>query len=119
MEEFSAMDREVRKRAVFEAMSSRRQHQITKRGYENWDPFQEPKDPIEIRRDSTQRTAGQLLKEFLASRSSTPTSEAYGQAALEMAMGMVRKDDRILAMYEFSCWYRNLLESQGLDTMLD
>jgi hypothetical protein len=114
MDEFSPQELEKRKRAVFEAMSPRRQRQIARRGYEDWDPFQKPKDPIEIRRDVTQRTSGQLVQEFLASRAPAPSSDAYHQGVLEMAMGMIRGDDRTLAMYEFSCWYRSLLEAQGL-----
>ena len=62
MDEFSAGEQAARKRAVFEAMSPRRRRRIEKRGYENWDPFQPPKDPIEIRRDVSQRTSGQLVQ---------------------------------------------------------
>jgi len=113
MDNFSREEQAARKRAVFEAMSPRRQRHIVKLGYENWDPFQEPKDPIEIRRDVSQRTAGQLVQEFLASREQMPSSDTYGQAAMEMAMGLIRGDDRVLAMYEFSAWYRALLASEG------
>lgn len=113
MDEFTREEQAARKRAVFEAMSQRRRRVIEKRGYENWDPFQEPKDPIEIRRDVSRRTASQLVQEFLASRQTAPSSEAYGQAVLEMAMGLIRGDDRAMAMYEFSVWYRSLLESEG------
>ncbi len=113
MDEFTRDEQEARKRAVFEAMSPRRRRSIEKRGYENWDPFQEPKDPIEIRRDVSRRTASQLVQEFLASRPTAPASDAYGQAVLEMAMGLIRGDDRVKAIYEFSIWYHALLESEG------
>jgi hypothetical protein len=94
-------------------MSPRRQRQIEKRGYDIWDPFQPPKDPIEIRRDVTQRTSGQLVHAFLAAQNRGSRSEAYQQGVLEMAMGLIRGEDRILAMYEFSCWYQTLLEAEG------
>ena len=38
---------EVKKRAIFDGMSKRGQQRILRLGYENWDPFQEPKDPRE------------------------------------------------------------------------
>ena len=53
MSEFSPEEVEQRKKAVFDAMSPRLQKHILKKGYQKWDPFQEPKDPIEIRRDKT------------------------------------------------------------------
>ncbi len=54
-----------RKKAIFDAMSPRRQRHILKRGYHKWDPFQEPKDPIDIRKDKSKRTAQMLVNEFL------------------------------------------------------
>ncbi|MDD2606093.1 MAG: hypothetical protein RBR20_03190 [Desulfobacterales bacterium] len=113
MDEFSAGEQAARKRAVFEAMSPRRRRRIEKRGYENWDPFQPPKDPIEIRRDVSQRTSGQLVQAFLASQDRENRSEAYEQGVMEMALGLIRGDDRLVAMFEFSCWYQNLLEAEG------
>ncbi|MBW1646792.1 MAG: hypothetical protein JRJ72_01590 [Deltaproteobacteria bacterium] len=119
MDEFSPEEQAARKRAVFEAMSPRRRRRIEKRGYENWDPFQAPKDPIEIRRDVTQRTLGQLVQDFLASRDRQDCSDAYHQGVLDMVTGLIRGDDRIVAMYEFSCWYQTLLEAEGLHLNLD
>jgi len=113
MADFTPEEREARKRAIFDAMSSRRQKHILKRGYDKWDPFIEPKDPIEIRRDVTHRTSIQLFREFLWSRDNENYSNAYGQAALDMAMGIINKDDRYLAMFDFACWYRDLLAQDG------
>ena len=113
MDEFSPEEQAARKRAVFEAMSPRLRRRIEKRGYENWDPFQAPKDPIEIRRDVTRRTSGQLVQAFLASQEGEKRSDAYHQGVLEMAMDLIRGDDRLVAMYEFSCWYKRLLEAEG------
>ncbi len=114
MSEDGAKDVMARKRAIFEAMSPRRQQSITKRGYQKWDPFQEPKDPIDIRRDKSRRTTQMLVREFLQQRSDEKYSNQYGQAVLEIAMGIVNDDDRYLAMFEFSCWYRDLLIREGL-----
>jgi len=112
--EFSPEEIEQRKRAVFEAMSPRRQKHILKRGYEKWDPFQEPKDPIEIRRDKTRRTTHMLVHEFLQSRPEEPSS-SFSRGALEMALGIINDDEHCLGMYAFSCWYRDLLRKEGLE----
>lgn len=102
-----------RKKAIFDSMSPRRQNYILKKGYEKWDPFQEPKDPIEIRRDPTRRTSQMLIREFLQSRKMEEYSNAYGRGVLELAMGIINKDERFVGMFEFSCWYRDLLEREG------
>ena len=113
MSEFSPEEAEKRKRAVFDSMSPRRQKHILKKGYDKWDPFEEPKDPIDIRKDKTKRTTQMLVRDFLQSRSSDEYSNAYGRGVLEMALGIVNKDDYFRGMYEFSCWYRDLLEKEG------
>lgn len=105
-------DREARKRAIFNSMSLRRQQQIQKRGYEKWDPFEEPKDPIDIRRDPTKRTTQQLVREFLQNCGHEKYSNAYGRGVLEMALGIINDDDRFIGMYEFASWYRDQLESK-------
>ena len=65
MSEFSSKEAEVRKKWVFDSMSPRRQNHILKKGYDKWDPFEEPKDPIDIRKDKTKRTTQALVREFL------------------------------------------------------
>ena len=102
-----------KKKAVFDSMSPRRQkHIINKIGYDNWDPFEKPKDPIDIRRDKSNRTSQVLVREFLQSRSMEGYSNNYGRGVLDMAIGIVNDDDRFIAMYEFSLWYRDLLEKE-------
>jgi hypothetical protein len=113
MSEFSPEEEAARKKAVFESMSPRRQKHIMKRGYDRWDPFEAPQDPIDIRRDRTRRTTRTLVNEFLQSRSADNYSNAYGQGALEMALGIVNDDERIRGMYEFACWYQALLLKEG------
>jgi hypothetical protein len=112
MGEFEPAEVERRKKAIFESMSSRAQKRVRKIGYEKWDPFQEPKDPIDIRRDKTRRTTQQLVREFLQSRSQEAASNAYGRGVLEIALGIVNEDERFMAMFEFSCWYRDLLAKE-------
>jgi hypothetical protein len=113
MSEFSPEEAEKRKRAVFESMSPRRQKHILKKGYDKWDPFEEPKDPIDIRKDKTKRTTQMLVREFLQSRGSEEYSNSYGRGVLEIALGIVNEDDYFQGMYEFSCWYSDLLKKEG------
>lgn len=103
-------DVEARKKAIFDSMSPRRQKHIMKMGYGNWDPFEEPKDPIDIRRDKTHRTTQQLVREFLQNCGHDKYSNAYGQGVLEMALGIVNDDDRFIGMYEFASWYQEQLK---------
>lgn len=102
-----------KKRAVFEAMSPRRQkHILDKIGYDNWDPFEKPKDPIDIRRDKSNRTSQMLVREFLQSCPMDGYSNSYGRGVLEMAIGIVNDDDRFIGMYEFALWHNALLEKE-------
>jgi hypothetical protein len=114
MSEFSPEETESRKKAVFDSMSPRRQKHILNRvGYEKWDPFQEPKDPIDIRKDKSQRTSQMLVREFLQSRQSEGYSNAYGRGVLEMALGIINEEERFIGMYEFVVWYRDMLKKEG------
>lgn len=100
----------IRKKAIFEAMSPRSQQRILKKGYDKWDPFEEPKDPIDIRRDGTKRTTQQLVREFLQGCGHEKYSNAYGRGVLEMALGIINEDDRFIGMFEFACWYQDQLK---------
>ncbi len=113
MDSFSKEEIDRRKRAIFDAMGARGQRQILKRGYEKWDPFMEPKEPIDIRRDRTKRTTQMLVRVFLQTRPQTDYSNAYGQGVLEICHGIINDDDRYTGMYEFSVWYRDLLVREG------
>ena len=102
-----------KKKAIFDSMSPRRQRHILKKGYDRWDPFQEPKDPIDIRRDATRRTSQMLVREFLQSRPLPQYSNAYSRGVLEICLGIINEDERFLGMFEFSCWYQDLLRKEG------
>lgn len=102
-----------RKMAIYNAMSPRRRKRIDKIGYERWDPFEEPKDPIDIRRDHTKRTTQQLVRDFLQEVSRSDCSNAYSRGVLEIALGIINNDDRFIGMYEFSVWYSDQLKNIG------
>jgi hypothetical protein len=113
MSELTPQEAEDRKKAVFDSMAPRRQKHILKKGYDKWDPFQEPKDPIDIRKDKSKRTTQVLVREFLQSRDSEGYSNSYGRGVLEMAVGIINDDDRFIGMYEFVCWHKELLKREG------
>ena len=115
MTAISREEEEKRKRAIFDSMSSRRQKHILKKGYEKWNPFQEPKDPIDIRKDKTKRTTQMLVREFLQTRSSKDYSNAYGKGVFEICLGIINDDERYKGMFEFSVWYHDLLRREGHD----
>jgi len=106
------LSEEEKKKAIFESMSPRRQKHILKKGYEKWDPFEEPKDPIDIRRDQTKRTSQMLVREFLQTRTESEYSNSYGRGVLDICIGLVNDDDRYRGMFEFSCWYQDLLRKE-------
>ena len=109
------LDRENRKKLVFDAMSPRRQKHIEKKGYEDWDPFIEPKDPIDIRKDKTKRNSQSLIREFLQTRPLEGYSNEYGQGAFQLCLGLINEEDRYRGMFEFACWYYELLKKEGYE----
>ena len=115
MSEFSPEEVERRKKMVFDSMSPRRQRHILRKGYERWDPFQEPKDPIDIRKDKTKRTTQALVREFLQPRPGEADNNAYNRGVLELALGIVNNEDRFRGMLEFAWWYREVLDREGVE----
>ncbi len=113
MNEVDACEVESRKEAIFNCMSPRRQKHILKKGYDKWNPFEEPKDPIDIRKDKTNRTSQMLVREFLQSVTSEEYSNAYGRGVLDMCIGIINDDERYIGMFEFANWYSVLLKREG------
>ncbi len=96
-------------------MSLKRQKYILKKGYEQWEPFQEPKEPIDIRKDKTKRTSQMLIREFLQNCSHENYSNSYGQGAFELCLGIINEEERFKGMYDFACWYQQLLKDEGYE----
>lgn len=108
-------EEEALKRDIYDKIPARRRKFIDKIGYDIWDPFQKPNDPMEMRTDITKRTSQQLIREFLQSRpADTPKGNAYSQGALECALGIVNRDDKYLGALDFCVWYKDLLEKEGM-----
>lgn len=108
------IEEEMRKKAIFDAMSAKSRKRILDKGYEKWDPFLMPKDPIDIRMDQCRETALSLMSSFLQTCPHKEYSNAYGQGAWEVCMGIMGGDDRCRGIYDFSCWYRDLLKKGEL-----
>ncbi len=105
-------EEEKKKRAIFEAMSAKAQKRILSKGYDEWDPFMKPKEPLayklrqEAKGERVSLDSGhELYERFFAERKITDYSAEYVKGVLEIAQGLFRDQDRYLAMYDFSCWY--------------
>ncbi|GAB6177271.1 hypothetical protein JCM16814_21620 [Desulfobaculum senezii] len=111
-------DQEEQKRFMYEKMSPRRRKFIDRMGYDKWNPFQKPFDPMDMRRDDTNRTIEVLVKQFLREQGQyQKVGAGYSRGALEVAMGIVNKDERYRAMYDFCVWYSDLLRREGKGEM--
>ncbi|THB63277.1 MAG: hypothetical protein D6E12_17330 [Desulfovibrio sp.] len=111
-------EEEANKRAIYEKLGARQKKFVDRKGYENWDPFLMPNDPMDIRQDPTKRTTQELVSDFLKTQDySGRYSTAYAAGAWELALGIINKQDRFLGMYEFSVWYGKQLEKQGIDNV--
>ena len=107
---------EEAKRIMYEKLSTRRRRFIDKIGYENWDPFPEPFDPIDIRKDQSGMTVDQMVNGFLRMRAmQAKVGPAYQKGVYDMAMGCMQRDDRYRGMIEFAAWYLEQLRGQGKD----
>ncbi len=102
------------KKFIYEKMNPRRRKWIDKIGFDKWDPFAAPKDPIDIRKEATNHTPQELATMFLRSR---PDDQGYGEqfasGAMELAMGLLRRDSRFQGMFEYALWYNQLLQQEG------
>lgn len=107
-------ERDRKKRAIFDSMSPKHQQRILKKaGYENWDPFQEPKYPMDLREREVEHKAMVLSCEFLEACRIDQPSDEYIHAVREIIRGLLKGQDRYRAMFEFCCWYRKSSEKKG------
>ena len=100
-------EEEERKKAIFRAMSARSRKRIMDQGYDRWDPFQAPKDPLDIRDLKKKEVAQFLMQRFLQTRPGEETNQAYCRGAWDLCMGMLDGAERARGMSDFSCWYRD------------
>ena len=108
------MEQDEQKKAIYERLSPRRKKFIDKIGFAKWDPFQEPKHPIEIRRDVTKRTAQELFRAFFDANDIQEYSNAYGRGVYETCMGVFSRDERFRGVFDFCLWYDRQLKDKGI-----
>jgi len=106
----------VAKREIFEKLKPRRRKFIEKIGYDAWDPFQEPMDPLDLREDASRRTGHQLVTEFLTT--APGASQEFAKGAWELCLGVMNGSERHRGMYAFCKWYKELMVREGLDADL-
>jgi hypothetical protein len=102
-------DAEQKKRAIFEGMSERGRKHVLRLGYENWDPFQEPKDPREQIRGSLAVRADALVNQFYAATPSNEEAKAFHRELIELCRGLLQGELRAKKVYEFCLYYRSTL----------
>ncbi|WP_147820974.1 hypothetical protein [Salidesulfovibrio onnuriiensis] len=109
----SQEDFEAQKKVIYEKMSARRRKFVDRMGYENWDPFAKPFDPIDIRTDATGHTAHQLTHLFMASMEKQPNQE-YLDAINEFNVMLVMNFEKVRPLYDYCLWYEKYCKSKGI-----
>jgi hypothetical protein len=104
---------EEQKRAMYEALSPRRRRFVDRIGYENWEPFQAPFDPIDIRTDAMGLTTHDLLKQYYRTLPAPPDPD-YMQTLSEFMVMLVMNIEKVRPILEFSDWYNAQLRARGI-----
>jgi hypothetical protein len=104
---------EEQKRAMYERMTPRRRRFVDRIGYENWDPFQAPFDPIDIRTDALGYTAHELLNKYFKSLPAIPDPD-YMQTLSEFMVMLVMNIEKVRPILEFADWYNARLSERGI-----
>ncbi len=103
---------EAWKQDMYERLSKRQRKWVDRLGYDNWDPFQKPFDPIDIRTDATGLTAQQLAQKFLSSIEGEIPPH-YKGAVTQFCVDLVTNFERVRPLYEFCNFYSRMLEKSG------
>jgi hypothetical protein len=99
-------ERERKKSAIFDSMApKRRQRILEKIGYESWDPFQQPKDPLDLRGQKTEQVVSVLIREFISECGAEKRSDEYREAVKEICKGLINGEERYKGMFDFCRWY--------------
>ncbi|MDL2267765.1 hypothetical protein LJC46_07250 [Desulfovibrio sp. OttesenSCG-928-G15] len=109
--EFSSAEEE-QKRLFYERMSPRRRRFVDRIGFDNWDPFEGPKEPMDIRTDITQRTVQELVRDFLNSVSQEMHGGEYSRGATDVALGIVAGQEKYKGVLDFCVWYHEMLQKE-------
>jgi hypothetical protein len=107
-------EEEEQKRHFYEKISLRRRRFVDRIGYENWDPFAGPKEPMYIRKDLTQRTAEELVREFMKATVGRMHGGEYARGVTACAVGIVAGQEKYQGVLDFCVWYHELLQKEKL-----
>jgi len=113
-EEMSDQDIEARKKFMYEKMSKRRRKFVDRIGYENWDPFAAPFDPIDIRQDKTGYTSADLSRLFIRD-SGKHSNQEYIDQVNEFNVMMVMNFEKVRPIYDFCLWYAEHCKKHGIE----
>ena len=102
-----------RKKAIFDGMSKRGQERILRIGYENWDPFQEPKDPRERIFSGLSQRAQAMVQGFCQEQGESGESVALQKELFELARGLLQGEARARVLLAFCSWYEKRFDAPG------
>lgn len=102
-----------RKKYMYEKMSKRRRKFVDRMGYENWDPFAAPFDPIDIRKDVSGLTSDQLSQLFIRD-SGRHANQEYIDAVNEFNVMLVMNFEKVRPVFEYCLWYAEHLKKRGI-----
>jgi len=115
--EFAMSDREeyeLKKKAIFDGMSKRGKERILRIGYENWNPFEEPKDPRERIFSSASLKASALVQEYYKTTANKEESVAVHKELFDLCRGLFQGEARAKTIVDFCVWLQNKAGSSGL-----
>lgn len=112
-EEFSADELEERKSYMYSKMSPRRRKFVDRMGYDKWDPFAAPFDPIDIRMDKSGMTSDHLTQLFITESGKSKNQE-YIDAVSEFNVMLVMNFEKVRPVYEYCLWYAEHLKKKGI-----
>jgi len=115
------LDREKKKRELFDRMSPRRQERILKKGYHKWDPFLAPKEPPFYRSKDREgaRDPGEIMRRFLQEKQlgrprGEPLPLEYVEGVREICFGLIRDPgERTQGIFDFCVWLHQLPGAEG------
>ena len=99
-------EEEKKKKEIFDAMSPKRRERILKKGYNNWDPFQKPKEPLEKFQQSDLGQAREIALQFFVEKNLDNPTNPYAQGVSEICQGVLREDEKYRGMFDFCLWYQ-------------
>ena len=75
-------------------------------GFENWDPFQSPKEPTDLKTARLIQNVDELTRKFtLSNPDSLPYTREYLDGVRIGAWGVINEIERFKGIFDFCKWY--------------